>query len=328
MKDNKKKHNIKKDNNDDDKNIYIQKIMSTKKINNETINNQTNNINENLTPKVSILMPCYNTQYYVVNAIFSIFHQTYTNWELIIIDDFSTDNTINSILYSLRSKLRTRELDNLIKSRVKQYEINNLLDNMQTVNNISFLQINNIKIIFNNENIGCYESLNKGIIISEGEYFTRLDSDDVFNKDKLKNQIDLFNSEPSLVCVRTYYKRLNKIYKVNYCTPMFKKTIVDTIGYYDSVRFAADSEYMSRVITVFSKNKIKTIDTVLYIARIRDDSLTQFHETKLGCKDRIDYRQKFEKWHKTYSKKTSLYIAYPLILRPFNISNTIINKKK
>ena len=270
-------------------------------------------------------MPCYNTQYYIINALSSIFSQTYDNWELIIIDDCSIDNTINTIFYYIKSKLRTNELDNLIKKRYKTKEIDYSLDNFHNINNIKFFKINNIKIIFNKKNIGCYKSLNKGLIISEGEYFTRLDSDDVFNREKLQEQINLFNEKKSLICVRTYYKRLTKIYKVNYCTQMFKKNIINKIGYYDSVRFAADSEYMSRVIAVYGANKIKTIDKVLYIARVRNNSLTQNIETKLGCKERIEYRKNFEKWHQSYSKNRDLYIEYPLLLRPFYAPNKIIN---
>ena len=109
------------------------------------------NLNE---PKVSILITTYNSELYIDRAIESVINQTYTNWEIIIIDDNSTDDTIK-----------------LLKKHV----------NMNT---------NKIKIIYNNMNYGTYYSLNEALKISKGDFITKLDSDDVYHLDKLKNQIE------------------------------------------------------------------------------------------------------------------------------------------
>jgi glycosyltransferase involved in cell wall biosynthesis len=79
--------------------------------------------------KITILTPFYNlNNKYIINSIESVIKQTYTNWELIIIDDASTDGTYEY---------------------VKTY-----LDNIKN---------NKIILIKNNYNVGCYVSLNKGI---------------------------------------------------------------------------------------------------------------------------------------------------------------------
>ena len=48
-------------------------------------------------PLVSVVMSCYNSEKYIDVAIRSLVTQKYTNWELIIVDDFSTDNSIKII---------------------------------------------------------------------------------------------------------------------------------------------------------------------------------------------------------------------------------------
>ena len=60
---------------------------------------------------VSIIMPSYNTAKYIAGSIASVQHQTYTNWELIIVDDCSTDNT-DEIVAPLLSDGRIRYLKN------------------------------------------------------------------------------------------------------------------------------------------------------------------------------------------------------------------------
>ena len=52
---------------------------------------------QKITPLISLIMPVYNHEKFVERAILSIIHQTYSNWELIVIDDGSTDGSKNII---------------------------------------------------------------------------------------------------------------------------------------------------------------------------------------------------------------------------------------
>ena len=92
-------------------------------------------------PKVSIVMPVYNGDKYLVESLESILHQTYRNFELIIINDGSTDNSMA-----------------IIESYAKTDE--------------------NI-IIISRENKGLVASLNEGIILAKGDYIARMDADDI-----------------------------------------------------------------------------------------------------------------------------------------------------
>ncbi|KXI22134.1 glycosyltransferase family 2 protein [Photobacterium sanguinicancri] len=101
---------------------------------------------------VSIIMPCYNVSKFVRDSIESVFMQTYKNWELILINDCSTDNTLDII----------REVA---------------------------AKDNRVVVLSNLENKGGAISRNLAVDIAKGRYIAFLDSDDIWRKDKLKIQI-------------------------------------------------------------------------------------------------------------------------------------------
>jgi len=101
---------------------------------------------------VSVIMPVYNCEKYVVDAINSVLKQTYSNLELIVIDDGSRDNTIKII-------------ENLSK------------------------QDSRIKLIKNEKNLGVSATRNKGITYAKGEWIAFLDSDDIWISTKLEKQL-------------------------------------------------------------------------------------------------------------------------------------------
>lgn len=102
---------------------------------------------------VSVVMATYNVESTVVDSITSIVNQTFTDWELIIIDDFSNDNTVSCI-----EKIQ--------------------------------IQHSNIKLFRNKKNIGLGASLNNGIKQSKGRYIARMDGDDISVPYRLKLQVD------------------------------------------------------------------------------------------------------------------------------------------
>ena len=97
-------------------------------------------------------MPVYNSEAYVSEAIESILSQSYTNFEFLIIDDGSTDNT--------RAK---------IKASAEKDE----------------------RIIFieNRENLGICETLNRAIHCAQGSYIVRMDSDDICETHRIERQL-------------------------------------------------------------------------------------------------------------------------------------------
>ena len=132
---------------------------------------------------VSIVMPTYNCEKFIGNTIESVINQTYKNWELIIVDDCSTDNTKQLVdCY--------KEKDN----RIKYYKFS--------------------------ENQGAAMCRTKSMEIAKGNYIAFLDSDDLWKSNKLEKQIKFMEeNDYSFTC--TAYeqidekgKKLNKIINV------------------------------------------------------------------------------------------------------------------
>lgn len=123
-------------------------------------------------PLVSIIMPTYNREKLLPVAIKSIFNQTYTNWELIVVDDRSTDNT--------------RELISRYSSQDRR---------------VRYLQ--------NERSKGPSGARNFGIDHAKGKYIAFLDSDDEWLEHHLSSSLDVLLNENVKVCFATYYERIN-----------------------------------------------------------------------------------------------------------------------
>jgi len=255
---------------------------------------------------VTILITTYNSELYIDKAIESIINQTYTNWEIIIIDDNSKDNTIELL---------------------KKYNDNN-----------------KIKIIYNDMNYGTYYSLNEGLTVSVGDFITKLDSDDIYHVDKLKNQIEfcIKNKIEACTCniVRGYYYGpKNIIYKKEACDSslIFSRNVFNKIGYFDNARFDCDSEYYYRINKYFT---VLNLDENLYYARYRINSLTSSYFTgtnikQLGADIRKQYKNKYKDNHTKYlyhPKYIRTYDIHPIQKSPIDLQikglNKIIEEKK
>ena len=115
-------------------------------------------------PSITVLMPVYNAERFLSEAIDSILHQTLTNFEFLIIDDGSTDNSLK-IINSYRDQ--------------------------------------RIILVRNGTNLGITASLNKGIELAKGHLIARMDADDISYPDRLQKQYDYLNQHPDCAMVST-----------------------------------------------------------------------------------------------------------------------------
>lgn len=121
--------------------------------------------NHQYSPLVSVIMPVYNSEKFVAEAINSILVQTFTNFEFIIIDDGSTDNSY-AIIKSFADK--------------------------------------RIQVYHNEENCGLVYCLNKGVSIARGKYIARMDADDISMPRRLEKQVAYLEAHPECSVLATY----------------------------------------------------------------------------------------------------------------------------
>ncbi|RKE49212.1 glycosyltransferase family 2 protein [Sphingobacterium detergens] len=116
-------------------------------------------------PTVTVLMAAYNSERYISQAIKSILNQTYANFELLIIDDGSTDGTIEQI---------------------------NTFDD------------NRIKLLQNENNQGVVYTRNRAIEEAIGEFIAIMDSDDIATPNRLEILLNKFNKQPQLALIGSH----------------------------------------------------------------------------------------------------------------------------
>lgn len=209
-------------------------------------------------PKISVIMPVYNGGKYFKEAVESISKQTYKDFELIIINDGSTDD-------SLQVLNKLAEGDGRIK-------------------------------IISRENKGIVHSLNEGVKLSQGQYIARMDADDVSMPERLEKQINFMESNQDLVLCGTWAKKIdetgNKIgeYKVPVTSSeirkrilfhnpfihpsvMFRKDVFENVGGYNSFfKYIEDYELWTRLVF---RHKTDNLPEMLLKYRIQGGQLTK-----------------------------------------------------
>lgn len=130
-------------------------------------------------PLVSVLIPSYNSGPYLDDSIGSILKQTYENWELIIVDDCSTDNSVDvAKKYTEKDK------------RIRVFE--------------------------NKKNLGISGNMNNGIKYCNGEYIAVLDADDWSYPYRIKEQVDVMGNNKNIVACSGFFDVCDENLKPNY----------------------------------------------------------------------------------------------------------------
>lgn len=151
---------------------------------------------------ISIITPVYNCEKLIKKTIQCVIEQTYKNWEMILVDDCSTDGSADIIKNIMKKE-----------KRIKYYKLE--------------------------KNSGAAVARNKALAISQGRFIAYLDSDDLWKKEKLEKQRKFMLDNEIGFCCTDYEKikedgtSLNKIIKiprrVNY-NLYLRNTIIQTVG--------------------------------------------------------------------------------------------------
>jgi len=216
-------------------------------------------------PKVSVVMAAYNGGEYIGSSIESILNQTHKDFEFIIVNDCSTDNTLDTI---------------------KSYNDERI-------------------VIFNNEkNLGQTKSLNIGVGLAKGEYIARIDADDFSYPHRLEKQMRFFNDNPGFDVVGSSGHVLNRcgkrrsislapvdqgeiFFKIFFDNPIIhvsalirKDKLVMLGGYDESFHIVQDYDLWSRFL--INKLRLGNLKDVLVAYRVYGGSF--------GRKDSQDKR--------------------------------------
>ena len=208
--------------------------------------------------KVSVLMCAYNAASYIDEAIQSIIGQTYDNWELLISNDASTDNT---------------------KELIERY-----------------LTDPRIKLFNQPHNLGYLDNKNWLFRQASGELITQLDADDLCCKERLAKQVAIFNENSQIVICATNHKLIDVSgnllqepsehvhdliikdiqieYPFWYSSLMFRKELIDEFGLFSSYfsGIAGDDQYWT--FRVNQQYPIYFLKDVLYYYRVHPESYT------------------------------------------------------
>lgn len=281
-------------------------------------------------PLLSVIMPAYNAERYIEASIQSVLDQTFGDFELIICDDNSTDNTKDIILDFLDSRIR---------------------------------------FIENKSNIGYLKTVNRLFSMCQGEYIAFQDADDVSHPKRFELQLDILSQDESLYLVGTNYSRIDsrsRILSVHdaCCEPdlikkliiennqfqkpsiIFRKHILQTVGGYREafLQLGNISEDYDWLLRICERYKVININyqEPLYIYRTLSTSMSrdikdakQFYGHKVaqylakqrisGEKDYIEQgriselQELIEEWTILYKKDDSLFY--------FDLSKNFLNTK-
>ena len=235
---------------------------------------------------VTTLTPVYNCEKYIERSIKSIINQTYSNLEIICIDDASTDSTWKILCY-LFNKIQDKRI---------------------------------ILIRFN-RNVGRYRADNFALSIASGDYICINDADDFSVRDRIKKSLDFLIEEDADIvggCInvldeegrvlegkelkrrRYYYWAFQPPFNVNawltdnpykhalfHTTIFLSRRVFDKLGGFDNTRIGGDTEFIVRAAFSF---KIRNSSEVYTLKTLRPDSLTESPLTGITSSARRKYR--------------------------------------
>lgn len=240
---------------------------------------------------ISVVLPVYNVAPYLKEALGSILNQTIQDFEILVIDDCSTDNTI---------------------------EIANSFQDAR------------IKILSKKENKGLIDSLNIGFKAATGKYIARMDGDDISDLKRFEKQLNILEKNPEIKVCGSWlqaFGKSNEIIKhkenheqilVNmmiHCSMSLGAVMLDRVwveGEYfnEEKKHVEDYDFWSRVIW---KGKLYNIQEVLYYYRIHETQVSSTYNEiqrkgdvpiKLVFFKKLDYNQK--KFEDSYLEKMFL----------------------
>lgn len=187
---------------------------------------------------VSIIMPSYNTEAYIASSIKSVLAQTYTHWELLIVDDGSTDKTLDTIYGFVDSRIR---------------------------------------VLLNEKNSGAAISRNRALREAKGRWIAFLDSDDIWHPTKVERQLAWMNENGYSFSYTDYRTKLNDVWLryVNTGPRIVTRRKMYNYCYFSTITVMYDSE---RIGLVQIEDLRRNNDYAMWLQAIKKSSCFRLPE--------------------------------------------------
>jgi len=221
-------------------------------------------------PRVTVLLPVYNAEKYIKEAIESMLNQTFKDFELLIINDGSTDNSMK-IITSFKD--------------------------------------GRIRLTVNEKNEGLIFTLNRGIDLAQGKYIARMDADDISMPERLEKQVEFMDNNSDIGVVGTwtmteskekkfigkYYARSAEIKagflfstSLAHPTVMIKKEALGNFRYDANFKHAEDYDLWTRMADSVN---FANLPEVLLIHRKHDESVSSTY-TNIQIDNALEIRKR------------------------------------
>jgi GT2 family glycosyltransferase len=213
-----------------------------------------------MTPRVTVLMAVHNGEPYVRESLQSVLDQTFSDFELLVVDDASTDATVEIV---------------------------------------TGLADDRIRILRNDSNLGQVPSLNRGLPEARGEYVARLDADDACLPTRLARQVEILDAQPRVGLVGTwmdavdergrllgrlqktledyvdflYHTLIMRVY-VSHPSAMYRRDPVLALGGYDEATGPAEDKDLWRKLAL-ERFEARIVPEPLVRYRLHDHQLSQ-----------------------------------------------------
>jgi len=247
-------------------------------------------------PLVSIIMTVYGRDEYLDVAIDSILNQTYSNIELIVVDDRSPDDAF--------AYLQKRALED---SRLVAMQVE--------------------------KNGGTYCAKNSAISIANGDYIGFMDSDDWTHPQRIEKQVEALMENGYRAICHSYF-RVNEIGDIIYkgmgairlaCISLLaRREVFEYLGHFDSMRVGADTEFIERIKAYFGDDALLHDPIPSMFMLNHSSSLTGGGRFQISWRSisgpRLKHHSAFKTWHKRIRYRGwSPHVAHPLRVRPYEI---------
>lgn len=254
-------------------------------------------------PKVSILVPVYNAEDYIKVAINSLLEQSWSNIEIIAVDDCSKDRSLKIL--------------------------NELAENDTR-----------LKVFENAENLGAYGTRNKALSLATGDFITVHDSDDWSHPQMLEVQLGAMFSNPRLkvTCsmmarvlpdmrfmLRPQRNNLEYVHR-SYPSVLVRASDLKALGEWDGVSANADDEFVQRARILWGKESVQDILTGVPLSffLVHENSLTQNAKTSLnsltfGIRHEYSRQANYWKEYKVEDDSETIITERTSLKKPFPI---------